>query len=116
MPEVTAFMNAVPKTVVTSSGPVTPWEGTRVTEGSDLDAEIARLRAESPGGIANFGSSGLTVTLLERGWSLRLGSTWTWVTILARSTPGGRTVCRPSAGAVSPPADGRDRQAAIDFT
>ncbi|PAZ13625.1 hypothetical protein CLM62_23305 [Streptomyces sp. SA15] len=57
LPEVAAFMNAVPKTVVTDSGPVTPWENTRVTDGSDLGAEIARLRAESDGDVAIFGSS-----------------------------------------------------------
>ncbi|MFE7211938.1 dihydrofolate reductase family protein [Streptomyces sp. NPDC001698] len=67
MPEVAAFMNAVPKTVVTGSGPVTPWENTRVTDGSALAAEVARLRAESAGDVAVFGSSGLTVTLLEQG-------------------------------------------------
>ncbi|MGW2325227.1 dihydrofolate reductase family protein [Streptomyces sp. NPDC001700] len=67
MPEIAAFMNAVPKTVVTTSGQVTPWEGTRVTDGRDLTAEVARLRAESTGDIAIFGSSGLTVTLLEQG-------------------------------------------------
>ncbi|WP_208880566.1 dihydrofolate reductase family protein [Streptomyces armeniacus] len=67
LPEIAAFMNAVPKTVVTGGGPVTPWEGTRVTDGSDLGAEVARLRAESTGDVAVFGSSGLTVTLLEQG-------------------------------------------------
>lgn len=67
MPEVTAFMNAVPKTVVTGSGPVTRWEGTRTADGSDLEAEVARLRAESAGDIAIFGSSELTVGLLEQG-------------------------------------------------
>ncbi|WP_407549845.1 hypothetical protein QOM21_11655 [Streptomyces sp. Pv4-95] len=54
MPEVTAFMNAVPKPVVAGSGPVTPWEGTRVIDGSDLNAEVARLRAASDGDIAIF--------------------------------------------------------------
>ncbi|MGP4109883.1 dihydrofolate reductase family protein [Streptomyces sp. 4N509B] len=67
LPEVAAFMNAVPKTVVTRSGRVTPWENTRVTDGADLGAEVARLRAESSGDVAVFGSSGLTVTLLEQG-------------------------------------------------
>ncbi|WP_055498335.1 dihydrofolate reductase family protein [Streptomyces albus] len=67
LPEVTAFMNAVPRTVVTRSGRVTPWEGTRVTDGSDLAADMARLRAGAEGGIAVFGSSSLTVTLLEQG-------------------------------------------------
>ncbi|MDT0344782.1 dihydrofolate reductase family protein [Streptomyces litchfieldiae] len=67
LPDIAAFMNAVPKTVVTSSGSVTPWEGTRVTDGSDLDAEVVRLRGESAGDVAVFGSSGLTVSLLERG-------------------------------------------------
>ena len=60
-------MNAVPKTVVTGGGQVTPWENTRVVDGSGLDAELARLRAESAGDIAVFGSSDLTVTLLEQG-------------------------------------------------
>ncbi|MFF9556098.1 dihydrofolate reductase family protein [Streptomyces albus] len=68
LPEVTAFMNAVPKTVVTRSGRVTPWGGTRVTDGSDLAADMARLRAGTEGDIAVFGSSPpLTVTLLEQG-------------------------------------------------
>jgi dihydrofolate reductase len=67
MPEVTAFMNAVPKTVVTGNGPVTPWDATRTTDGSDLGADVARLRTESAGDIAIFGSSGLTVTLMEQG-------------------------------------------------
>ncbi|MFD7283204.1 dihydrofolate reductase family protein [Streptomyces sp. NPDC059862] len=67
MPEVAAFMNTVPKTVVAGGGPVTPWENTRVTDGSDLAAEVARLRAESAGDVAVFGSSQLTVTLLEQG-------------------------------------------------
>ncbi|QLH25665.1 dihydrofolate reductase family protein [Streptomyces sp. Rer75] len=67
MPEVTAFMNAVPKTVVTGSGQVAPWENTRIIDGSGLDAELARLRVESAGDIAVFGSSALTVTLLEQG-------------------------------------------------
>ncbi|MFK0258531.1 dihydrofolate reductase family protein [Streptomyces sp. NPDC090445] len=67
LPEIAAFMNAVPKTVVTDSGKVTPWEGTRVVDGSGVDAEIARLRTEAAGDIAIFGSSGLTATLLERG-------------------------------------------------
>ncbi|MGP3971651.1 dihydrofolate reductase family protein [Streptomyces sp. 6N223] len=40
--EAAAFMNAVPETVVTSGGQVTPWQGTRVADGSDLDAEVAR--------------------------------------------------------------------------
>lgn len=66
MPEVTAFMNAVPKTVVTGGGQATR-ENTRVVDGSGLDAELARLRAESAGDIAVFGSSDLTVTLLEQG-------------------------------------------------
>ncbi|MFE0878794.1 dihydrofolate reductase family protein [Streptomyces smyrnaeus] len=67
MPEVTAFMNAVPKTVVTSSGPITPWKNSRTTDGSDLGAEVARLRSEFHGDVAIFGSSDLTVTLLEQG-------------------------------------------------
>ncbi|MDT0446545.1 dihydrofolate reductase family protein [Streptomyces johnsoniae] len=67
LPEVTAFMNGVPKTVVTSGAPVTPWKGTRITDGSGLEAEVARLRAESAGDVAVFGSSGLVVTLLEQG-------------------------------------------------
>ncbi|GHJ18920.1 dihydrofolate reductase family protein [Streptomyces albus] len=60
-------MNAVPRTVVTGSGRVAPWEGTRVTDGSDLAADMARLRAATEGDIAVFGSSSLTVTLLEQG-------------------------------------------------
>ncbi|WP_267880873.1 MULTISPECIES: dihydrofolate reductase family protein [Streptomyces] len=67
LPEATAFMNAVPRTVVTGSGRVTPWEGARVTDGSDLAADMARLRAATGGDIAVFGSSSLTVTLLEQG-------------------------------------------------
>ncbi|UCM88090.1 dihydrofolate reductase family protein [Streptomyces marincola] len=67
LPEVTAFMNAVPKTVVTGGGQVTPWEGTRVTDGGDLPGEVERLRRESAGDVAVFGSSGLTATLLEQG-------------------------------------------------
>ncbi|GAA2064577.1 dihydrofolate reductase family protein [Streptomyces albiaxialis] len=75
LPEVAAFMNAVPKTVVTSGGhPLTPWEGSRSVDGSDLPAEIARLRRESTAGapgsggdVAVFGSSDLTVSLLEQG-------------------------------------------------
>ena len=43
LPEIAAFMNAVPKTVVTSSGQVTAWE------------------------VAVFGSSTLTVSRLEQG-------------------------------------------------
>ncbi|WP_225842577.1 dihydrofolate reductase family protein [Streptomyces albus] len=67
LPEATAFMNAVPRAVVTRSGRVTPWEGTRVTDGSDLAADMARLRAATEGDIAVFGISSLTVTLLEQG-------------------------------------------------
>lgn len=67
LPEIAAFMNAVPKTVVTRSGRVTPWGNTRVIDGSDLNAEVTRLRTESAGDIAVFGSSALTVTLLEQG-------------------------------------------------
>ncbi len=68
LPEVTAFMNAVPKTVVTrGGGPVAPWQNSRVTGSGDLGAEVARLRAEAGGDIAVFGSSDLTVTLLEQG-------------------------------------------------
>ncbi|MQA06256.1 MAG: hypothetical protein GEV07_27240, partial [Streptosporangiales bacterium] len=52
---------------VTSSAQVTPWEGTRVTDGTDLHADVARLRTEATGDVAIFGSSGLTVTLLEQG-------------------------------------------------
>ncbi|WP_165953705.1 dihydrofolate reductase family protein [Streptomyces sp. 8K308] len=60
-------MNAVPKFVVTRRGSVTPWENTRVTDGADLAAEVARLRTEAAGDVAIFGSSGLTVSLLEHG-------------------------------------------------
>ncbi|MDI3405202.1 dihydrofolate reductase family protein [Streptomyces cavernicola] len=68
MPEVTAFMNAVPKTVVTSRTTVPPWQGSRTVDGADLPAEVARLRAETPeGDVAVFGSSGLTASLLEQG-------------------------------------------------
>uniref|UniRef100_A0AAU2JMH0 Dihydrofolate reductase family protein n=1 Tax=Streptomyces sp. NBC_00049 TaxID=2903617 RepID=A0AAU2JMH0_9ACTN len=67
LPEIAAFMNAVPKTVVTDSGRITPWENTRVVDGAGLEAEVARLRAESAGDVAVLGSSGLTGTLLERG-------------------------------------------------
>jgi len=66
-PEITAFMNAVPKTVVTGGGPVTPWEGTRVVDGRHLGAELDRLRTEADGDVAVFGSSALTVALLEQG-------------------------------------------------
>lgn len=66
MPEVAAFMNAVPKTVVTGGDTVTPWRNSRIVDGGDLGGELARLRAGTTGDIAIFGSSGLTVTLLEQ--------------------------------------------------
>ena len=67
LPRIAASMNAMPKTVVTNSGRVTPWENSRVVDDAGLEAEVARLRAESAGDVGVFGSSGLTVTLLERG-------------------------------------------------
>ncbi|PRX99441.1 dihydrofolate reductase family protein [Allonocardiopsis opalescens] len=67
LPEVAAFMNAVPKTVVTDGGAVPPWRNSRVVGGGGLGAEVARLRAEADGDVAVFGSSGLTVALLEQG-------------------------------------------------
>ncbi|MBQ0868490.1 dihydrofolate reductase family protein [Streptomyces sp. A73] len=42
-------------------------KNTRTTDGGDLGAEVARLRSESHGDVAIFGSSDLTVTLLEQG-------------------------------------------------
>ncbi|MGK5533279.1 hypothetical protein [Streptomyces sp. URMC 129] len=43
-----------------------PWEDIRVTDGSGLDAEVAWLRAEYAEDVATFGSSGLTVTVVEQ--------------------------------------------------
>ena len=68
LPEVAAFMNAVPKTVVTGGGgQLTPWQNTRAIGAAELTAEVRRLRTESDGDVAVFGSSQLTATLLERG-------------------------------------------------
>lgn len=67
MPQIAAFMNAVPKTVVTRSGDVPPWAGTSVVDGSDLGADVRRLRAATTGDVGVFGSSGLAVSLVEQG-------------------------------------------------
>lgn len=66
MPQITSFMNAIPKTVVTRSGTVPPWTGTTIVDGSDLSVEVSHLQAATTGDVAVFGSSGLTVSLLEQ--------------------------------------------------
>lgn len=67
MPRTAAFMNDVPKLVVTRTLETASWSGTSIADGSDLAADLERLRATDTGDIAIFGSSDLTVTLLEEG-------------------------------------------------
>jgi dihydrofolate reductase len=67
MPRTAAFMNNVPKLVVTRTLETASWSGTTIADGSDLAADLERLRRTGTGDIAIFGSSDLTVTLLEEG-------------------------------------------------
>ncbi|NUL43924.1 dihydrofolate reductase [Cellulosimicrobium funkei] len=67
MPGIAAFMNAVPKTVVTQGSATPPWTGTTIVDGRNLSADVTRLRAITTGDVAVFGSSELTVSLLEQG-------------------------------------------------
>lgn len=71
-PEIAAFMETTPKTVVTNRpASLASWQGARAAEGSDLSALVEQLRteqkADNDGDIAVFGSSTVAAQLLERG-------------------------------------------------
>ena len=71
-PEIAAFMETTPKTVVTNRpASLASWQGARAAEERDLTALVEQLRteqeADSGGEIAVFGSSTLAAQLLERG-------------------------------------------------
>lgn len=67
-PEIAAFMQAVPKAVVTNRpGSLPSWHGAHPADGTDLPGVVERLREEHDGDLAVFGSSELAARLLEQG-------------------------------------------------
>jgi dihydrofolate reductase len=65
-PVVAAAMNELPKVVVSRTLERAEWSGTRLIK-DDVAGEIARLKEQPGKDIAIFGSSDLTVSLLEMG-------------------------------------------------
>lgn len=65
-PKVTDFMNAVPKVVFSQTLSEPQWHNTTMA-GDDVAETIHTLKQEADGEIALFGSSTLTVSLLEQG-------------------------------------------------
>jgi dihydrofolate reductase len=65
-PLVAGFMNSVPKIVFSKTLPSAEWENTTLVTG-DVAAAISGLKAQPGKNLAVFGSSNLTVGLLEQG-------------------------------------------------
>ena len=64
-PEVAALMNATPKVVFSRTLATADWAHTNVLR--DAAADMPRLKAETAGDLAIFGSSGLCASLLDAG-------------------------------------------------
>jgi dihydrofolate reductase len=65
-PRITARMNSISKLVVSRTLDKPDWENTRVIK-DDVAEELTRLKQQPGKAIAIFGSSDLTVNLLEQG-------------------------------------------------
>jgi dihydrofolate reductase len=65
-PLVAGFMNRVPKIVFSTTLPSADWENTTLVSG-DVAPAISELKAQPGKNLAMFGSSNLTVSLLEQG-------------------------------------------------
>lgn len=65
-PIVAGLMNSLPKIVFSKTLEKTDWENTRLVKNNYIE-EISKLKQQSGKDIAIFGSSDLTVTLMEHG-------------------------------------------------
>ncbi len=65
-PKIAAKMNSLPKLVVSRTLDGTEWANTRLIKG-DVAEELTRLKQQPGKAIAIFGSSDLTVSMLEMG-------------------------------------------------
>jgi dihydrofolate reductase len=64
-PEITEFMNAIPKVVISKSLAKAEWNNTMLIKG-DVSEAVAALKAHPGKDIAVFGSSTLTASLLDQ--------------------------------------------------